>query len=330
MDPEEPRFGATKLERFFGGSLSGEKVTCGSSPGSVGESSSASPRPTRPPESESPLFSFDPGPRLSRMDAFLLLLLLRPSTAAMPSHCDPRVPPGVPGRLPGRLTLGGRLPTLVRERACEPLLPEIPSSLRSVSAVASSSIADQPSCVPRSRECATALDAFSGEAAAWAAAVGWRRKCWIEDDDGEGGRCEKSVPVARFEWVLSPAWLEDDELRECFVVVARALDPRLRAATLSLRASLALSREAVVEILPPMLRCLRVESRSSLTLSFNGADEGKPLRLDAAALDESVSISSDGLLLERCGVTADTRREGGLAGVTNGSEEGTTGGEPRG
>jgi hypothetical protein len=100
----------------------------------------------------------------SPLDAFLLLRLERPppSNAAIPSHCAPRTAPGVPGRLLGRLMLFGRLPMLVRARACG-LLPETPSSLRRASVVASSSMADHPSWVPRSKECATALVTWSGD-----------------------------------------------------------------------------------------------------------------------------------------------------------------------
>lgn len=83
VDPDEPRFGATKLERFFGGSFSCENVTWGSSPGSVDESSTPKPRPRRGPGSDSPPFSLAGAARLSRAGGFLLLLLLLPS---IPSH----------------------------------------------------------------------------------------------------------------------------------------------------------------------------------------------------------------------------------------------------
>jgi hypothetical protein len=84
--------------------------------------------------------------------------------------------------------LVGRLPMLVRARACG-LLPETPSSFRRASAVASSSIAFQPSCVPRRSECATALGVCEADDALLGGA-GCFKKLWMAVDDGDGGRCE--------------------------------------------------------------------------------------------------------------------------------------------
>lgn len=120
------------------------------------------------------------------------------SEALRPSHCDPDLPEGVAGLL----ELDGRpkLPTLARARAP---FPEIPSSLRSASAAASSSSADQPSWVPRKREWATlgeecirrlSLEERCNDAI-WVDGVfgALFRNWWMEVDDGDGGRCEKSV-----------------------------------------------------------------------------------------------------------------------------------------
>jgi hypothetical protein len=79
-------------------------------------------------------------------------LALRPgSMGPIPSHCVPLLA-GVPGRLPVERV---KLATLALARA---LLPLRPSSFRRASAVASSSIPDQPSWVPRRSECATLGD----------------------------------------------------------------------------------------------------------------------------------------------------------------------------
>ena len=112
-----------------------------------------------------------------------------------------RRPPALAGVL-DRLVLPTLLcaPMLERARAD---LPETPSSFRSASTVAWSSMSDQPSWVPRSSECATwdadAEDAWPGcSLAAWALGaallpvLAWRRNCWMDEDDGDGGRCEKS------------------------------------------------------------------------------------------------------------------------------------------
>lgn len=93
-----------------------------------------------------------------------------------PSHC-PLFPEGVVGRL--EFEPRPKLAKLALDRAVFPLRP---SSFRSASAVASSSSPDHPSCVPRSRECATLADAWpdgfsfcalTGEGCA----VLWRKIC---------------------------------------------------------------------------------------------------------------------------------------------------------
>jgi hypothetical protein len=125
-------------------------------------------------------------------------LALRPgSIAPMPSHCVPLLA-GVPGRLPDERV---KLATLALGRA---LLPLSPSSFRKASAVASSSIPDQPSCVPRNREWATLGDGCDWESSLEMSGGVWEtpepgclRKVKIEEEDGDGGRCEKSVVCTR-------------------------------------------------------------------------------------------------------------------------------------
>ena len=47
------------------------------------------------------------------------------------------------------------------------------------------------------------------------------RNCWMEDEDGEGGKCEKSELCIRRGWCASP-WLDDDEpCRECRTLTER-------------------------------------------------------------------------------------------------------------
>ena len=85
-----------------------------------------------------------------------------------------------------------RLPTLAHARAP---FPDSPSSLSSPSAVSSSPIPDQPSWVPRRRECATCaewVDASREDGSKVSAMVfglvACCRNCQIEEDDGDGGR----------------------------------------------------------------------------------------------------------------------------------------------
>lgn len=120
-------------------------------------------------------------PMLSR--ALLLpLRLLFP--ASIPSHCMLDVVfAGVPDRL--------RLPDLLRppmlDRAREPF-PESPSNLRSASAVASSFIPCQPSCVPRKSEWPTFADACDD-----ASREDGRPDVFVEDASRDDGRREAFV-----------------------------------------------------------------------------------------------------------------------------------------
>lgn len=210
-----------------------------------------------------------------------------------PSHCVPDLLDGVPGRLEldRRPT---RLPTLARERA---VFPPSPSSFRRASAVASSSIPDHPSCVPRNNEWATLGEEWcscdagrKGGLVELFALPAWRRNCLIEEVDGDGGRCEKSVVCTRREWWAS--LIPDDELVDVclvcfsgFVVDILTLVP---SPTLSRRRSFPFSRE--VEGIPtPRLRCLRAEAFSSFALSLGVDDEAWRLVTSAPVLSSSNS-----------------------------------------
>lgn len=198
VEEVEPRFGV-KLDRalavpFFG--VFSEAVE-----GLKGCSSLLIALPTRSLLSTVPT-EVEPNPTSVRSLEMVLSrevpLALRPgSIAPIPSHCVPLLA-GVPGRLPVERV---KLETLALARA---LLPLSPSSFRRASAVASSSIPDQPSCVPRNRECATFGDGCDCESSLEAEVTSggvWGtpglRKLKIEDEDGEGGRCEKSVVWTR-------------------------------------------------------------------------------------------------------------------------------------
>jgi hypothetical protein len=147
VDDAEVRFGV-KLERalpdFLGG-FSGpeEPVWLSSAPLSAGTDGSLG------------TCSLSLAPMLSLDRA---LPLLRTFTESTPSHCVPILLGGVGGRL--TLPARRRLPTLALARAVFPLRP---SSFLSASAVASSSIPDHPSWLPRRRAWATL-----GEGCGWA------------------------------------------------------------------------------------------------------------------------------------------------------------------
>lgn len=203
VDDADPRLGV-KLARwvndvcFFAFSSAGEPCCCWRSssacPSAASEPTAASSMPSPRPTAARCELAWSLSLSLPEIDPWELprRLVRRFST---PSHW----PPALAGVL-DRLVLPTLLcaPMLERARAD---LPETPSSFRSASTVAWSSMSDQPSWVPRSSECATwdadAEDAWPGcSLAAWALGaallpvLAWRRNCWMDDDPGEGGRCE--------------------------------------------------------------------------------------------------------------------------------------------
>lgn len=285
VEEVEPRFGV-KLDLalavpFFG--VFSEAVE-----GLKGCSSLLMTLPMGSPLSSAPSVA-TPNPMSARSFGILLslevpLALRARSMAPMPSHCEPLLA-GVPGRLPVERV---KLATLALALA---LLPLKPSNLRNASAVASSSIPDQPSCVPRSNECATlgdgcdcgrSLEETSG--GVWEAPVPGLRKVKIEDEDGEGGRCEKSVVWTRR--ALSACVDEEELVDACRLCLSGGLAGLATILRLLLCARPELSRRRSFALLGlPTLRllCLRTGVLSSFGAFSRSLEE--PRRLDTRVPD---------------------------------------------
>lgn len=156
----------------------------------------------------------------------------------------------------------------------------------------------------------------------------------MEEDEGEGGKWEKSVVWTRRGWCVSP-WLEEEELaevwRDCFSLLR---SPEVDV-LLSLRRSLLLFSFGGVELGSPFprLRCLRFveEDFSSLSLERSPPPEGVRvcfLRMALASMSNSSEVRFfAGLRGETKVVWAEpTEYEAALPGVdgTGGAVEGLT------
>lgn len=86
----------------------------------------------------------------------------------------------------------------------------------------------------------------------------------MEDEEGDGGKCEKSEPWARRVWCASP-WLEDEELADACLECLTVTDK------VSLRPLIFSLVEAVDGEVTPRLLCLRTEV---LSFSFAVVDAG--------------------------------------------------------